>query len=98
MLPPGRHLRTSLHLTCPVGSSPWPGCAWRCWSGEGPDLFTSGTTPSAFSLIKGTYANGSIVSVTGQPFSRAWQVNVTTNAPSSENVVLTAEYIGSGVR
>lgn len=50
----------------------------------------SGTTPAAFSLIKGTYANGSIVSVTGQPFSQAWQVNVTTNAPSSENVVLTA--------
>ena len=50
----------------------------------------SGTTPSAFSLMPGSYGNGSIVAVTGMPFSQAWQVNVTGTAPNFQSVTLTA--------
>ena len=55
----------------------------------------SSNTPAAFSLIHGSYGNGSIVSVSGQPFTQAWQVNVTGTAPSSESVVLTANTVAS---
>lgn len=55
----------------------------------------SSNTPAAFSLVHGSYGSGSIVSVTGEPFTQAWQVNVTTSAPSSQSVTLTTTTIAN---
>lgn len=58
--------------------------------GTAQTFLLSNNTPTAFSLVPGSYGNGFIAAVTGQPFTSAWQVNVTATAPNPSGVTLTA--------
>jgi len=77
----------TLSLILVVGMA-WLGTTFPVAAQGTPVL--SSTAPSAFTLNAGTYGSGSTIAVTGEPFTQAWKVTVTSSENSPQNVTLAA--------